>query len=193
MRRRRRGSRRRRGTHHVVEEGLDETLGGSGRAAALALVAPYRVERVDSAGSITVDTSDCGFLELGMSGGVRGWDGKGRTNHVCVVGEEALAVEHGLDHAGNGGEGGDARVGVVVPLRRGRQGEGQRVVGTAGWVERGAFERARSPSVTALDQHFVWYAGVVSLPLMSVPSSSLPRRRLPAGPSSPTWPLMIPS
>lgn len=45
-------------THHVVEEGLDETLRGAGGPAAFALVATDRVERVDSAGPVTVDSSD---------------------------------------------------------------------------------------------------------------------------------------
>lgn len=38
------------------------------------------------------------------------------TDHVCVVGEEALAVEHRLDHARDGLEGRDGGVRVVVPL-----------------------------------------------------------------------------
>lgn len=45
-------------TYHVVKERLDETLRGTGRPAALALVAADGVERIDGAGSIAVDPSD---------------------------------------------------------------------------------------------------------------------------------------
>lgn len=47
------------GTYHVVEEGLDERLGGSGGAAALSLVAADGVERVDGSSAIAIDSTDC--------------------------------------------------------------------------------------------------------------------------------------
>lgn len=42
-----------------------------------------------------------------------------RTNHVCIVGKESLAVQHGLDHACNGSQRGNRGVSVIVPLDTG--------------------------------------------------------------------------